>query len=460
MILRRSLYCAPFGMLVLAAQVPTQQANSPTVINTPNPAGVAQTISTNGAIDLTGPFFQSLGTNGRSCVTCHVPGEGWSVSVAGVRQRFENTDGKDPIFRLNDGANAPNANVSNGATRKKAYSMLLNHGVIRVEQPIPPLGEFELLSAEDPYHYASAAGLSLFRRPLPSTNLRFISTVMWDGREVDPLTPMTIANLFQTNKDILLASLSHQSLDATNGHAQGNVDLTTDQRNGIVNFEMGLHTAQISGPAGPLDAGVLGGPTNLSNMPFYIGINDNVNDPNGPFNGNSMTMFGAWSTAKNDYRKAIARGEALFNSKPITISGVNGLNDNPYFGSPSSFVGTCTTCHNTPNSGNHSLAIALNIGLADESRRSQDMPLYWLRNKTTGQVQATTDPGLALITGKWKDIGRFKGPVLRGLASRAPYFHNGSANNLNEVLDFYTDRFGVQFTKKERSDLVAFLNSL
>ena len=65
-----------------------------------------------------------------------------------------------------------------------------------------------------------------------------------------------------------------------------------------------------------------------------------------------------------------------------------------------------------------------------------------------------------MLTGKWKDIGKFKGPVLRGLAARAPYFHNGSAADLNEVLDFYETRFGLVFTDQERADLIAFLNAL
>jgi len=63
------------------------------------------------------------------------------------------------------------------------------------------------------------------------------------------------------------------------------------------------------------------------------------------------------------------------------------------------------------------------------------------------------------ITGRWKDIGRFKGPTLRALASRAPYFHNGSAKDLNEVVRF-DDRFGIGFTDQERDDLVAFLKAL
>ena len=72
----------------------------------------------------------------------------------------------------------------------------------------------------------------------------------------------------------------------------------------------------------------------------------------------------------------------------------------------------------------------------------------------------TTDPGRALITGKWKDIGRFKGPVLRALAARAPYFHNGSARDLAAVVDFYEARFAIGFTDPEKSDLIAFLRAL
>jgi len=61
--------------------------------------------------------------------------------------------------------------------------MLLDKGLIRVGIGIPRDAEFELIAADDPYRYASAAELSLFRRPLPATNLKFLTAVMWDGRE-------------------------------------------------------------------------------------------------------------------------------------------------------------------------------------------------------------------------------------------------------------------------------------
>jgi cytochrome c peroxidase len=79
-----------------------------------------------------------------------------------------------------------------------------------------------------------------------------------------------------------------------------------------------------------------------------------------------------------------------------------------------------------------------------------------LKNK----VYKVTDPGRAMISGKCKDIGRFKGPILRGLAARAPFFHNGSAATLRDVVDFYDRRFGIGFTRKEKTDLVNFLNTL
>ncbi len=145
------------------------------------------------------------------------------------------------------------------------------------------------------------------------------------------------------------------------------------------------------------------------------------------------------------------------------ISGVAGLNNQTFSNGvtvPDPFTGTCTTCHDTPNVGNHSVKAPLNIGLTDASRRTPDMPLYTLRNIATGETVQTTDPGRAMITGKWADIGKFKGPVLRALAARAPYFHNGSAATLEDVIQFYETRFNLGLTEREKKDLIAFLGAL
>jgi cytochrome c peroxidase len=123
-------------------------------------------------------------------------------------------------------------------------------------------------------------------------------------------------------------------------------------------------------------------------------------------------------------------------------------------------MGTCGTCHDSPNVGNHSLSVPLNIGVTDASRRTADQPLFTLINKVTGERVQTTDPGRAMISGKWSDVGKFKGPVLRGLAARAPYFHNGSAATLPDVVNFYNDRFNIGMTEQQKADLAAFLRSL
>jgi cytochrome c peroxidase len=65
-----------------------------------------------------------------------------------------------------------------------------------------------------------------------------------------------------------------------------------------------------------------------------------------------------------------------------------------------------------------------------------------------------------MITGNWADIGKFKGPILRALAARAPYFHNGSADTLADVVDFSDTRFNIGLTAGEKSDLIAFLRAL
>jgi cytochrome c peroxidase len=68
--------------------------------------------------------------------------------------------------------------------------------------------------------------------------------------------------------------------------------------------------------------------------------------------------------------------------------------------------------------------------------------------------------GRAMITGKCADVGKVKGPILRGLAARAPYFHNGSAATLEDVVNFYDQRFSIGLTEQEKADLVAFLKAL
>lgn len=432
-------------------------------------AGTAATISATGSIDRTNPFFRAFG-NGRSCASCHNEADGWSITPQTLQARFNSSNGTDPAFRTVDGANSPLAAVATLAQRRSAYSMLLNRGVIRVGLPIPSGAQFSLDKTDDPYGYASATELSLFRRPLPSTNLKFIGAAMWDGRETldDANSGSCIAGTTQCFATID-ADLLHQANSAVTGHAESARDLTAAEQRAIVDFESALFTAQVSdNAAGSLTAaGALGGPAELMKNDAYFGINDPVSGDyrsNAPFRANAFTLFTAWrgiapqpGNAQSAARASIARGENIFNTRPINISGVPGLNDVLH---TANFRGTCTTCHSVPNAGSHDVPRFFNTGVSAARRRTADLPLYTLRNLSTGETVDTTDPGRALITGRWDDIGRFKVPNLRGLDARPPYFHDGSARSAADVVRFYDTRFRMGLTPQEIADLTAFLRAL
>ncbi|HZR06939.1 MAG TPA: hypothetical protein VFA79_00055, partial [Myxococcales bacterium] len=232
-----------------AAMVSQVRVPGDDLVFAPNGSGVGRTLTPGGVIDTSGLFFQSLGTNGRACVSCHVASDGWTITPRSVQRRFEETSGLDPLFRPNDGATSPLADVSSLEARRSAYALLLDRAVIRVGLPIPDGAEFELAAVVDPYGYASAKELSLFRRPLPAANLKFLSAVMWDGRET--LAGMTIHQ-----------DLADQANGATEGHAQKSDPLTDPQREEIVAFESRLTFAQaLDFQAGILDQdGAHGGP--------------------------------------------------------------------------------------------------------------------------------------------------------------------------------------------------------
>ena len=438
----------------------------PNLFPFPNPHGILKTFSATGRVDLTGPFFQSLGTNGRSCASCHQPGEAWSVSAPRVAERFEDTKGLDPIFRTNDGSNCNHSIATTTVEgRRQAYSLLISRGLIRVALDVPAGAEFDVVSVNNPYGCSETSTLSMYRRPLPSTNLRFLTTVMWDGREsstqtgTKPIVPSTFGAELQFD-------LLHQAVDATMGHAQATTPPTPQQQQQIVAFEMNLSTAQaVDFGAGSLEShGASGGPVTLFNQPFFVGINDPLgqNPFNTPFNPMVFTLYSpAWAHdhSHNDHRASILRGQTLFNSHPIAITGVNGLNDALKV---ETLPATCGTCHDSPNVGDHSVILPINIGTADVANPLDVsyLPIITLRNKADGREISTTDPGRALTTGKWVDIGKFKGPILRGLAARAPYFHNGSAAGLKEVIEFYNVRFSMGLTNREKTDLAAFLSAL
>ncbi len=214
-----------------------------------NHSGVLGTLTTAGAFEGSNPFFADLGTNGRRCSTCHRPAQAWTITPVEVRERFEQTAGLDPIFRTNDGSNCEGADVSTVEQRRRAFSLLLTKGLIRTGLDGPAGAECKIADVDDPYRCRSPlTSASMYRRPLPTTNLGFLSAVMWDGRA-------SVAG--HAVKDDLVA----QALDATLRHATGTPPSVAQLRD-IVDFELGVVTAQVrDNAAGNLrTAGARGGP--------------------------------------------------------------------------------------------------------------------------------------------------------------------------------------------------------
>ncbi|HEU5410397.1 MAG TPA: hypothetical protein VFU57_05200 [Candidatus Acidoferrales bacterium] len=438
-------------------------------------SGVMETNNINGRFDESGPFFQSLGTNGRSCATCHRAENAMGLSAARANEIFQNTHGHDPLFSTVDGAVCPTATSGHPLD----FSLLRKYGLIHVSVGIHANPQFTMTTVYDPYGCAivtdstGVQNVSVYRRPLAASNLRFITSVMFDGRET--VAPLNDQQTFAAN---LVTDLKHQAMDATLGHAQATAAPSDEQQTQMAEFELALNSAQtVDTGIGSLDSeGALGGPRFLTKVPFFPGINDALGaDPTGAeFNSNAFNLYSEWLDSGDPHRRSVARGEEIFNNHPLTITSVRGLND--ALNQPA-INGTCTTCHDAPNIGNHSVGLPLEIGTsrtvnfetnpviqAAVSQLSMpNLPVYQLvcnQGPDSGEVVYTSDPGKALLTGNCVDIGRGKGLVLRGLAARAPYFHNGSAATLEEVVEFYNTRFQMNLTEQEKRDLVNFLKTL
>jgi cytochrome c peroxidase len=378
-----------------------------------NESGFATTVAPGGFVDLTGEFFTPQGTNGRSCSTCHVAQNAWSITPDTIRTLFVSTSGTHPIFNPLDADN-PEEDLSSVEARLAGYSMMLTRGVFRRGGAPRAEREWDVVDVDDPHRFANTNRLVQWRRVMPTIDFTLGgATVAWDG-----------GNTVGTDQ---VAGLTNQATRNVTGAQQGQ-PAAPEVIASIVAFERSLSTAQaFSFAAGFLDHhGAQGGADQLSHMARAAGRFD---------------LFDAWIGSDNPSRAQIAQGQEQFN------------NSNPG-------GRRCNGCHNTANNGTNFNDALFDIGVASAEARTPDLPLYTIRNRATGEERQLTDTGRGNVTGSWSDLGRFKTPTLRALAARAPYFHNGTAATLEDVVRHYEKHLGFVFSDRERSDLVAFLKAL
>ena len=492
---------AQFDTSILNGVTP---ATIPQALSLPDGIGLVSSHQSTGNVTTeTNPFFQSLGTNGRTCVTCHQPENGWGLSTATVQSIYTNTKAQAALFAPVDGSDCPDrgaAATQPGRPFLMAHTQILNRANIRIAIAEPAVHDwYSVTVAADPTgcELSPIYGLnaptptaSFYRRPLPSANTAFINpagacsvlgppggackqNIMWDTRE---------------------PSLESQFADATMNHAQATsaqlsalVEQITEMGSSFpgISFQNGNFAAQswdnyawdLTGGDG---SGANGGPNAL------MALNPaGTFRPAAFFGGEAFDIFDnlapgdlPWTASQ---RASIQRGQNLFNNYPLNITGVRGMND---LLGQKTIVGSCRFCHNNLDVGNDFAADAKDIGVMDSTSDvmppTADLPLFTFLcpqgslssngvtpysnpvacGANTCDEYQTTDPGKAWITGQCADLGKMKVPALRGQGSRAPFFHGGNAETMEDVVNFYNQRFNMGLTQQQILDLVNFLNAL
>ncbi|MFL6549368.1 MAG: hypothetical protein ACJ8OJ_11785, partial [Povalibacter sp.] len=191
--------------------------------------------------------------------------------------------------------------------------------------------------------------------------------------------------------------------------------------------------------------------------------------------GEKWAALPASGNKQDEARRSIARGHDVFMFRTFWIKDAMHLNT---VGLGNPVKRTCATCH-----GMHMMGMdiangwmdigTMNLPWAREepenpwNARKPQLPLFKITcnadvppHPFLGRVFYTQDPGRGLISGKCNDVGAIVMQQFRGLAARAPYFANGSASSLSELVDFYDRRFNIGYTEQERADLIHFLSVL
>jgi hypothetical protein len=409
-----------------------------------------------------------------------------SVSAAGLAQRWSTTDGKDPVFAAFDGSNCPNLPQE----KESSHSLLLKRGLFRIPLAWPPKNadgsaksvEFKIEVVRDPTGCNTSAeyGLqsvnptvSVFRRPRPAANLKYVVSggtpiVLKTGMlaDLDPDTGKPVSmNLMSDARE---ATLKTQAISAIMGHEQAKVSPTRQQLDRIIEFESQVYVAQA--------AHIFGGPLVEAGGPPALGVaalrdrkagvlGDNDYDP-------VFGVFNSWKKGNDYYRASVARGADIFMYRQFWIRDTAHINS---IGLGNPLKRTCATCHNAQMTGQDLSAGWVDVGTntfptwtePSTWAESSDLPVFKITcsrdadpHPYLGRVIYTTDPGRALISGRCADVGSIVMQQLRGLAARAPYFANGSAKTMREVVDFYDRRFDMKLDDQEKEDLVNFLEVL
>jgi len=456
-----------------------------------NEVGTLTTLNLAGPTETRGhAFFTPLGNNSRACISCHQPADGMALSLVSVKAAWDESGAAHPLFAAIDGSNCPSLPQADATS----HSLLLRHGLFRIPRPWPPravdgtpiVPEFEIELVRDPAgcngdpaHGLAAGFVSVYRRPRPAANLKYATAIgfAFDPKNglplaLDPKTgAATSGNLLS---DVRALTLEGQAIDALVSHMQLHGDPDPQQLRQLVEFESQIYTAQSShaGAGSLTEGGAQGGPEFLAQAPAGV-----LQSSAKPIWGELMPwkMLPAPAAGTTDpvweLRQSVARGAALFSGRTFLVTDSAGITDTG-FGNP--VRNSCAFCHNMQYSGLDVAPGQVDLGTTNQphaslpvGRAAFELPLFRLTcsrdaapHPHLGRVVYTHDPGYALSTGRCIDIGKITAQSMRGLAGRAPYFANGSARTLREIIDYYDSRYAIEYTEQEKQDLTHLLEVL
>jgi cytochrome c peroxidase len=360
----------------------------------------------------------TLGTNGRSCATCHVLNEHTQLSPASAQARWNPVSPlSDPLFRAID-SDDPSA---------PAGSLTFEHvkqGLIRVPFGLPP--NVDLLDINGNVITPASSG---------------VVVPVWHSVPTVENTVLTAPYQFSG----IALTLAGQAGGAVGLHAQGSVDPTAEVRSAIAAFE----EATLS------SAAVKTTVFNLANqLPDF--------DPDPAFAPGSNEALG-----KALFQKTCARCHGGPRGNQITDPAIRAdaflqLNhDGTLAISPVTHRPIPLAGHGSDSFINTGVTFVTSLMQAGAlpSTLPVTLPRYRLRFYTdaTRSVQVvdlppkcplisrndrsqcfSVDPGRALVSGDPADFEAFDIPQLRGIAGTAPYFHDNSAPSLEAVVDLYS----------------------
>ncbi|MHC9086876.1 hypothetical protein ACYX7E_17840 [Luteimonas sp. RIT-PG2_3] len=451
-----------------------------------NDSGTLRLLVVDGPMETRGhPFFEPIGDYGRACVTCHQPADGMSLSVASARAQWQQRGYKDPLFAAYDGSNCPDLPQELASS----HSLLLDHGLIRIARPWPPRNhdgsliqpDFKIEVVRDPTHCnlsprwglnAKDPMISVYRRPRPVANFKYILAM---GFAIDPKRSQPLPLDPDSGKPVsgnLLAdrralTLEAQIRDALQTHLGFRDKLSAEDIARITDFESRIYVAQQrSRVGGELDGGgAHGGPAMLRDSPA-----GRLGSQGVPL----WSEFKPWADAAKDptltpaqraWRESVARGAENFRERTFLISDSSGINSRIGFGNP--VRDRCAFCHNMSQMGMDVAPGQVDLGTTTQpfADSQPHLPLFRITcsgppHPHYGKVIHTHDPGFALTTGQCSDVGKITLQTLRGLAARAPYFSNGSAKTLREVIEYYDRRYNIGYSEQEIQDLVHLMEAL